>query len=385
MILLNINIGDIEKFCKISEFLENIFLKRNWDVFITLVLDGNKDQISRIIQNGLIKNICKNVSVWVIIRQSTIIFSGKLLMSGVKKLVFNSDLNGKKLDQIPKSRKVLLIKSKNYEMISLNLFDNYSRIILDLEDNIISGEEIQSRLSVFKSNIKVPVVFSYNEIYPSYLAVASQGVGILINFDFSMDVSLIDEILVNSLDFKKLDGLIPTIVQDEYGEILMLAYSSKNTLKRTIKTKEPTYYSRSRRKIWIKGEESGSRQILRRIYFDCDADSLIFIVKQKNVACHTGSYSCFNDSNFSIGFLYDFISDRIQNSSEKESYTKKLANNLKLLLSKIQEESDEVINYSDNDNLIWEISDLTYFLLVLMAEKGIFPNDVINELWRRNI
>jgi len=200
-----------------------------------------------------------------------------------------------------------------------------------------------------------------------------------------MDVSLIDEILVNSLDFKKLDGLIPTIVQDEYGEILMLAYSSKNTLKRTIKTKEPTYYSRSRRKIWIKGEESGSRQILRRIYFDCDADSLIFIVKQKNVACHTGSYSCFNDSNFSIGFLYDFISDRIQNSSEKESYTKKLANNLKLLLSKIQEESDEVINYSDNDNLIWEISDLTYFLLVLMAEKGIFPNDVINELWRRNI
>jgi phosphoribosyl-ATP pyrophosphohydrolase len=124
---------------------------------------------------------------------------------------------------------------------------------------------------------------------------------------------------------------------------------------------------------------------MNSILFDCDADSLLFKVNQIGFACHTGSYSCFQDKEFSIKHLYEILNDRIENSEINESYTKKLTANYDLLISKIQEESNEVINHTDRDNLIWEIADLTYFILVLMAFKKVTPEEIINELGRRNI
>jgi phosphoribosyl-ATP pyrophosphohydrolase/phosphoribosyl-AMP cyclohydrolase len=194
---------------------------------------------------------------------------------------------------------------------------------------------------------------------------------------------MIDSILFNILDFEKSNGLIPTIVQDQNNNVLMLAYSSKESLKSTIETRNATYFSRSRNNLWTKGEESGNFQTVLRIFYDCDADSLLFRVKQKGFACHTGTYSCFQDVGFSVSTLYELISDRIKNARIEESYTKRLAEDNKLLLSKIQEESLEVINYTDRDNLIWEIADLTYFILVLMATKKISPDQIVHELWRR--
>jgi phosphoribosyl-ATP pyrophosphohydrolase len=130
--------------------------------------------------------------------------------------------------------------------------------------------------------------------------------------------------------------------------------------------------------------ESGNCQEVKKILFDCDKDSLVFKVEQTGYACHTGSYSCFSDREFSLNVLYDIINNRIENSEVSESYTKTLAENNKLLISKIKEESLEVINFTDRDNLVWEIADLTYFILVLMATKKITPRDIINELRRRN-
>ena len=188
--------------------------------------------------------------------------------------------------------------------------------------------------------------------------------------------------MIDKLDFRKMNGLIPTIVQDNRKQVLMLAYSSKESLIKTIKTRKATYYSRSRKRLWVKGETSGNYQGIIDIRYDCDKDTLLFIVKQKNVACHAGTYSCFGEKEFSLGELYEIISDRLKNPKEK-SYTSKILKDEKLIKENIKEESEEVLNYTDRSNLIWEIADLTYFVMLLMVKKGISLQEIKNELWRR--
>jgi phosphoribosyl-ATP pyrophosphohydrolase/phosphoribosyl-AMP cyclohydrolase len=301
MLILKVEIKYIQPAGGLREFIEEVFIKRNWDLYLTLVLKANKENLIALVENEALKNALKQIELFVELKNNQRKLKSLLIKNGLK---------------------------------SFNLKN-----------------------------------FSGNKI---------------INFDSTMDYSFIDNLLINILDFEKCNGLIPTIIQDKHNNVLMLAYSSKESLKRTIETKQATYFSRSRNKIWVKGEESGNFQTMLKIFYDCDADTLLFRVKQKGSACHTGTYSCFQNTRFSIGDLYNIIKDRIKNAKLEESYTKKLAEDNKLLLSKIQEESLEVINYTDRDNLIWEIADLTYFILVLMATKKINLNEIVNELWRRN-
>jgi phosphoribosyl-AMP cyclohydrolase len=100
--------------------------------------------------------------------------------------------------------------------------------------------------------------------------------------------------LIEKLDWKKMDGLIPVIVQDaESKEVLMLAYANREALEKTLKTGKATYWSRSRKEIWVKGETSGNTQKIVSVSTDCDYDTLLYIVEQKGPACHTGSHNCF--------------------------------------------------------------------------------------------
>ncbi len=99
---------------------------------------------------------------------------------------------------------------------------------------------------------------------------------------------------VDEVDFEKGGGLVPVVAQDaKSGEILMLAYANKEAVEKTLQTGYAHYYSRARKKLWMKGEESGNRQRVLKILVDCDADALIYIVEQIGVACHTGNRSCF--------------------------------------------------------------------------------------------
>jgi phosphoribosylformimino-5-aminoimidazole carboxamide ribotide isomerase len=183
------------------------------------------------------------------------------------------------------------------------------------------------------------------------------------------------------LNFDKQDGLIPTVVQDKLTrQVLMLAYTSKESLLKTFELKKATYYSRSRKELWVKGETSGNYQQLHTVKYDCDKDALLFIVSPEGPACHTGEYSCFEDSrDFNWSVLYDVLLDRAKNMPPK-SYTAKLLTDEHLIKRKINEEAFEVVTAETNDELVWEISDLLYHVSVLMVNNHISVKEIFDHL-----
>lgn len=182
------------------------------------------------------------------------------------------------------------------------------------------------------------------------------------------------------------DGLCPTIVQDTAGQVLMLAYSNKESLQRALKEGKGIYYSRSRQELWEKGLTSGSTQKLISCRVDCDRDSILFTVEQTNAACHNGTYSCFGragaNRNFTLHELYETLQNRKKHALPN-SYSAKLFADRKELLAKIAEESEEVLNYTSQDNLRWEIADLIFMMSVLAVDEGIEWKEIEAELGGR--
>lgn len=200
-------------------------------------------------------------------------------------------------------------------------------------------------------------------------------------------------------EFKKNEqGLVPVIAQDyKTLEVLMMAYMNEEAYQATIKTGRMTYYSRSRNKLWVKGETSGNIQQLKHLKVDCDRDTLLAKVKQTGVACHTGNRSCFytdlvkkeyNETNAFGIFeeIYRVILDRKEHPKEG-SYTNYLFDKgIDKILKKCGEEATEIVIAAKNpeeEELKYEISDFLYHMMVLMVERGLEWEDVVKELSHR--
>lgn len=192
-------------------------------------------------------------------------------------------------------------------------------------------------------------------------------------------------------------GLICAIAQDiESGEVLMQAYMNAEALDLTRKTGYAHYWSRSRQKLWKKGEESSHVQKVVSMTFDCDRDCVLLKVRQTGAACHTGSYSCFFDflqgdkeriGAEMLGKLQRIVDDRKENPVEG-SYTSYLfEKGIDKIAKKAGEEAVEMVIASKNDDreeLIGECADLLYHILVLLREKDVALSDVCTELNRRH-
>ncbi|MEW5821896.1 MAG: bifunctional phosphoribosyl-AMP cyclohydrolase/phosphoribosyl-ATP diphosphatase HisIE [Cyanobacteriota bacterium] len=191
----------------------------------------------------------------------------------------------------------------------------------------------------------------------------------------------LSEAFIEVVDFEKMNNLVPTIVQDKNTkQVLMLAYSNKQSLKNTFETRKATYYSRSRQNIWVKGETSGHYQNIIKVRYDCDRDTLLFIVDQEGMACHTGDYSCFeSDKSFDWQVLYNILHDRAEKMPEG-SYTAKLLIDDHLIKRKINEEAFEVITAENREELAWEIADLLYHVSVIMVKNNVGVDDIFNQL-----
>jgi phosphoribosyl-AMP cyclohydrolase / phosphoribosyl-ATP pyrophosphohydrolase len=183
---------------------------------------------------------------------------------------------------------------------------------------------------------------------------------------------------IESLNWSK--GLIPTIAQDASGQVLMLAYSNKESLCKSFESGSMWYFSRSRNVLWRKGETSGNTQELIRMRTDCDQDALLVTVRQNGVACHTETYSCFGGKKFSLDELYQVIRERLTNPPAG-SYTATLTD--EKLAEKVLEEARELIEAREHDHIVWEAADVLYFTTVVLAKHNVGIDEVLHELRRR--
>jgi phosphoribosyl-ATP pyrophosphohydrolase/phosphoribosyl-AMP cyclohydrolase len=194
------------------------------------------------------------------------------------------------------------------------------------------------------------------------------------------------------LDFNKMGGLIPAIIQDDQtNKVLMLGYMNEESFAKTQEIGKVTFFSRSKQRLWTKGEESGNFLYVVSISEDCDQDTLLIKVNPVGPVCHTGNDTCFNETNeedvMFLKYLQDFILRRRREMPEGSYTTSLFSKGVERIAQKVGEEAVETVIEAmtgDGDRLLYESSDLLYHLIVLLTYKGFRIEDLAKELKKRH-
>ncbi len=189
------------------------------------------------------------------------------------------------------------------------------------------------------------------------------------------------------MKFEKLNGLVPAVIQDfETFEVLMVGFMDEEALRITRETSKVTFFSRSKNRLWVKGETSGNFLEVKKIVEDCDNDSLLILVKASGPTCHSGGNSCFGIKRFSLQNLYQLIEKR-KIEMPDDSYTVSLfKGGVEKILAKVEEEALEVLQaarFEGKKRLIEESCDLLYHLFVLLNNEDVKMEDLNAELRKR--
>ena len=195
---------------------------------------------------------------------------------------------------------------------------------------------------------------------------------------------------INNIKWNDKD-LIPAIIQDASSfNVLMLGYMSNESLKKTIETNEVTFFSRSKQRLWTKGETSGNKLIVKSIELDCDRDTLLIKAEPLGPTCHKGNYSCFaSESKNSLSMIYilENLIDKRKKENNKNSYINSLLEKgVKEISKKVSEEAGEtaIAAVTNDGRLIDESADLLFHLIVLLKSQELSFDNVLKELERRN-
>ncbi len=337
----------------------------------------------------------------------------KLLYAGCKQAVLNYDLaegvavTKEVSDKFGKEK--LLVRAEDIDNLTANM-----ELIEECAFGIILDKPDEFKVLSFKESTSVP--FYVNNISGKLDAFAvcsfpkcqglcgctAEAEKVLAFKDklvaAGMEISCLEAEL-NWSDFKlNSDGMIPVIVQDyQTNEVLMMAYMNEEAFQQTLHTGKMTYYSRTRKALWLKGDTSGHYQYVKSLIADCDMDTILAKVSQIGVACHTGVKSCFfneitraefESKNPTMVFqdVYDVILDRKLHPKEG-SYTNYLFDKgLDKILKKLGEEATEIVIAAKNPNaneIKYEICDFLYHMMVLMAEKDVTWDEITQELSKR--
>ncbi len=195
-----------------------------------------------------------------------------------------------------------------------------------------------------------------------------------------------------TIDFEKMNGIVPAIIQDDKTlKVLMLGFMNEEAYSKTVETGKVTFWSRTKQRLWTKGETSGNFLNVVSIKNDCDNDTLLIKVNPTGPVCHTGADTCWNETNANpIMFLVElqkFIEKRYQEQPEGSYTTSLFRDGLSRMTQKVGEEAVELVIESmkgDNDRLIYEASDMFYHLIVLLTSKGLSIEDIAKELIERH-
>jgi len=182
--------------------------------------------------------------------------------------------------------------------------------------------------------------------------------------------------------FSSPDSLLPVIVQSPDGQVMMTGFTDKQALAETFKRGNVCFHSRTRNKLWMKGENSGNVLKLIRLRADCDRDALLATAEPAGPVCHTGAWACFaTNRDYTLQFLQDIIQERFRNPAPG-SYTATLDD--ELVREKVMEEAKELCEAKTHDEIVWEAADLFYFSTVLMTKAGVTIDEILDELDRRH-
>jgi len=206
------------------------------------------------------------------------------------------------------------------------------------------------------------------------------------------------EDFVRKVDFEKADGLVPVVVQDASDDrVLMQAFMNEEALRLTLESGKMHFWSRSRGRIWLKGEESGHYSLLQNAILDCDNDAILFKVQQIGAVCHTGRETCFHKPVIAeeeravdakiIERIFEVVMDRVRNPTEKSYVSQLTAKGEDAVLQKIGEETVELILVTkDNrpEEIVHEATDIFFHVLVLFAQKGFELRGIFEELENRH-
>lgn len=192
---------------------------------------------------------------------------------------------------------------------------------------------------------------------------------------------------LDAIDFRKLDGLVPIVVQNgETGQVLMLGFANLEAAQKTLETRQVHFWSRSRQELWRKGEISGNTLSLMSLHADCDGDALLARVEPAGPTCHTGETSCFGDETEVLaGYLTSLDATLAARAEERpeRSYTTQLLNDKNLRLKKLGEETAELVASlatGDRPRIVAEAADLMYHLLVALRAEEMSVDDLLQEL-----
>lgn len=348
----------------------------------------------------LIKKLCKLVPCRVGGGIRTIEKAKRLVAYGAKKIIIGTAASEEFLSKLPKDKVIVAIDSKNGKITTegwtkeldktpvdyIKRFDNlcsgYLYTVVEKE-GMMQGCDFESIEKVRKATKKEFVAAGGISTIEEIVKLNRENISTQLGMCIYTGAVNLEDAFSACLDFEKGGGLIPTVVQDvDTKQVLMLAYSNKESLKKTFEDGLATYYSRSRKELWTKGLTSGNTQELETVRFDCDFDTLLFKVRQRGNACHLDRFSCFEDKEFNAEALYSVLQSRKELLPEG-SFTTKLFKDNFFLKRKIMEEAFEVVNFEQGDGLEWEVADLAYFVLTFMVENGVTVQEIVNNLASR--
>lgn len=326
----------------------------------------------------------------------------ELLKAGASALIVGTMATPEFLNSFPRERVMVALDHVNNQVVDQGwarstgetIWDRAERLTDHCNGYLVTFVEAEGGLGGMPMDavtevldrLKRPVTVA-GGIAETSEVVAISGLGADVQVGMALYTGRINlaEAIVSSVKFDS-KNLIPTIVQDQRGQNLMMAYSSPESLKIALESGKGVYFSRSRNEIWQKGLTSGNSQKLISCRVDCDRDCLLFTVEQENAACHRNSYSCFGQAtsnrNFSVSHLFELLEQRKKEMPEG-SYSATLFKERRKLLKKLMEEAYEVASFNSRDNLRWEIADLLYFASVLAVDEGLSWEEIEAELGGR--
>lgn len=348
----------------------------------------------------LIKKICKVAPCRVGGGIRTIEKAKQVLAWGASKIIIGTAASEEFLSKLPQSRVMVAIDSrdgkittKGWQEVSefstidyVKRFEDYCCGFLFTiveREGMLQGTNIDFIKEIAASTTKPITAAGGISTIEEIVELSKNNIHCQLGMAIYTGKINLEDAFCACLDFEKMQGLIPTIVQDKTTkQVLMLAYSTPESLRKSFETGKATYFSRSKNALWTKGETSGNIQELLNAKFDCDQDAILFTVSQKGNACHLDRFSCFEDKHFTFEELFDVINDR-KEKMPLNSYTTKLFNDEFYLKRKIMEEAFETVNFEQGDGLAWEAADLIYHLSVFMAKHDVTIEDIRNNLKSR--